>query len=398
MSMRFHHLAAVVALAGIGAATTAGATEPADTKDSDERTLSARDLDVTTIINGEDASSVDYPMTGGLLVDTVIDMGSWGTFPMQSFMCSSTLIAPDAVLIAAHCIDPAALTFGLGDLMDTEYAWSREADLSAYDGSSTGAAWPDDAVLIADSVMHPTWDMNNLQVGLSKNYDVAILFLAEPVLDVPPALLPSAAEASTLAEGLDVAVVGWGQQTHVAGWGSAPPEGTFMLKQQGMSYIAELAEFEFQVGAEEDDVRKCHGDSGGPSFAWVGQDTTETMRLVGVTSHAYDSSDCESKGGVDTRVDYYLDWIDEEMRSRCEDGTRVWCDEPGVLPTDYFEASSEDDTGDTGGDVDGSGDAGADTVDGEEGSSKGGCSTAAGAFSGVGLVVSMLAVARRRDD
>jgi len=398
MSMRFHHLTAIAVFVGVGFATPAGASEPAATKDSDERSVSARTHDVATIINGEDASSADYPMTGGLLVDTVIDMGSWGTFPMQSFMCSSTLIAPDVVLIAAHCIDPFALTFGLGDLMDTEYAWSREADLSAYDGSSSGAAWPDDAVLIADSVMHPTWDMNNLQVGLSKNYDVALLFLAAPVLDVPPALLPSAAEAETLAEGLDVAVVGWGQQTHVAGWGSAPPEGTYMLKQQGMSYIAEIADFEFQVGAEEDDVRKCHGDSGGPSFAWVGEGTTETMRLVGVTSHAYDSSDCESKGGVDTRVDYYLDWIDEEMRTRCEDGTRVWCDEPGILPTDYFEASAEDDAGDTGGDAGDAEGAADDTVDGEDGMTKGGCSTAAGALSGVGLVVSMMAVARRRDD
>ena len=55
------------------------------------------------------------------------------------------------------------------------------------------------------------------------------------------------------------------------------------------------------------------------------------MRVIGVTSHAYDASDCESKGGVDTRVDAYLDWIESELVSRCEDGSRAWCDEMGIV-------------------------------------------------------------------
>ena len=58
----------------------------------------------------------------------------------------------------------------------------------------------------------------------------------------------------------------------------------------------------------------------------------QLQRLVGVTSHAYDETDCAAKGGVDTRVDHYLTWIDEQMRSRCEDGTRVWCEVEGIIP------------------------------------------------------------------
>ena len=86
-----------------------------------------------------------------------------------------------------------------------------------------------------------------------------------------------------------------------------------------------------KIGELEDDVRKCHGDSGGPSFMEVTADTEVSTRLVGVTSHAYDRSDCEETGGVDTRVDAYLDWIDGELRARCEDGTRSWCEEPGIV-------------------------------------------------------------------
>ena len=406
--MRVHRLfaaSAAVGLLGICSTAMANPTNPMEAagstdKDTDEVQLPGPMQTDAGIINGEDASRDDYPMTGGLLIDTTMSFGGGG-LDVQTFMCSSTLIAPDVVLIAAHCVDPFALTFGFGELEDTEYVWSREADLSTYDGQSSGLAWPDDAVVVRETVMHPDWDMQSLQVGLSLNYDIALIFLEEPVLDVPPALLPSPAEAATLALDLDVAVVGWGQQEHVSGWGAQPPPGTYMIKQQGMSHIADIADFEFQVGAEEDDVRKCHGDSGGPSFAWVGQGTEETMRLVGVTSHAYDSSDCESKGGVDTRVDYFLDWIDDEMRSRCADGSRVWCEEEGILPTDYFEPDSEvGDTGDTGLDGDGDGDGGGDdgdSVDGDgEGTSKGGCSTVAGALSGMGLLVSMVAVGRRR--
>lgn len=355
--------------------------------DAASDTLPSREFG-ESIINGEDAVETDYPMTGGLLVDTYIDMGSYGAGRLQSFICSSTLIAPDVVLLAAHCVDPDALTYGMGELSDTEYVWSRQADLSRYDGSRPGMSWPDDAVAVADFSFHPDWNIRRLQLGLEENFDIALLFLAEPVLDVQPALLPSAAEASTLAEGTELVVVGWGQQSATSSW-EAPPAGSYMYKQMGESYIAEIAAEEFQVGLNESDVRKCHGDSGGPSFAWVGQGTTETMRLVGVTSHAYDDSDCFETGGVDTRVDYYLSWIDSEMRARCEDGTRAWCDEPGILPVDYYEPEPEPEPEDEGDDVDG-GSSGDDD-------SKGGCATlSSGMMGGFGLALAFAAVVRRR--
>ena len=85
-----------------------------------------------------------------------------------------------------------------------------------------------------------------------------------------------------------------------------------------------------KIGETAEDVRKCHGDSGGPSFLRVTTDSTEATRVIGVTSHAYDMTDCKQTGGVDTRVDYYLDWIQQEMEDRCADGTRVWCEETGI--------------------------------------------------------------------
>ena len=287
------------------------------------------------IINGEEASEDDYPMTGGMVVDAVVDYGSYGQMDANLFMCSSTLIAPDVVLLAAHCVDEYGLTYGFGTVEELDIYWTRQADLTDFDGSQRQRL-PDDAVQAWDWVAHSEFDLNSMGLGLSENYDIALLFLDEAVTDIDHAYLPTREEAAQMEEGNDVAVVGWGQQSATSMWES-PPEGSYLVKMMGDSFIAELDEAEFQVGAVEDDVRKCHGDSGGPSFMEVETDTDESTRLIGVTSHAYDSSDCESTGGVDTRVDAYLDWIEAEMLSRCEDGTRAWCEVEGIVPPPSFE-------------------------------------------------------------
>ena len=284
------------------------------------------------IINGEDASWDDYPMAGGMILDAYIDMGSWGSGQVRTFACSSTLIAPDVVLLAAHCVDPDSYTYGYGDMTDIDIRWSRKPDLSAHDGSKI-AQWPDDAVPAWDWTVHPEWDLFSMGMGVSENHDIALLFLEEPV-DEPFAYLPSADEADQLAEGAEVVVVGWGQQEQ--------DSDEYGYKQMGTSFIAELGSHEMKIGEEDADVRKCHGDSGGPSFFWAETDTIETMRLVGVTSHAYDNSDCKRTGGVDTRVDAYLDWIDAELTARCEDGTRAWCEEYGLPEPPLPEPEIED--------------------------------------------------------
>ncbi|HCH64536.1 MAG: hypothetical protein CL927_13085 [Deltaproteobacteria bacterium] len=380
-------------------ATPSFAQEASGHKDLEQPEAKRPDMGGEGIINGEDAARDDYPMTGGILLSAWIE-SSFGSGDLQTFICSSTLIAPDVVLTAAHCVDIEMLeysvTFGFGTLEDVEQVWSRDADFSMYDGSVANQPWPDDAVGVTRTVYPAGWDAFALETGIADNQDIALMFLSEPVLDVRPAILPSAAEGASLSEGLEVAVVGWGQQSHVSGWGS-PPAGSYMIKQQGMSFVSELGEPEFKVGEIEGDVRKCHGDSGGPSFAWVGTDSEEVMRLVGVTSHAYDRTDCASTGGVDSRVDFHLNWIDEQMRAACADGTRVWCDEPGILPGDYYDVASGDEDEDTGisGD-DGNTDATSDVDGDSSGETKGGCSHALGALSGAGLLMSMFAVGRRR--
>ncbi len=300
------------------------------------------------IINGEDATEEDWPMTGAQMMDATMSFGGH-VMDFRMLVCSSTLIAPDVVLLAAHCVDPDSFTYGYGSLNDVEMRWTRQADLSLHTGDAI-RDWPADSVVAWDWVFHPEWDLWGLDMGIGHSKDIALMFLDTPVLDVPYAYLPTAEEAVQVVVDSEVAVVGWGQQTS----DSNPPTGTYGYKQQGTSYISEIGQYEFQVGLNPDDVRKCHGDSGGPSFQTIDTETVDPVRLVGVTSHAYDQSDCRRTGGVDTRVDAYLDWIDQEMRSRCEDGTRAWCEIEGLPVAPLPEPIDTGDTGDTG-DGDGGG-------------------------------------------
>jgi hypothetical protein len=284
------------------------------------------------IINGDPAEADLWPMTGGLLISA--DVGFSGAeISSKLLMCTSTLIAPDVVLTAAHCVDLDALleTSGYGEMItlsNVEFGWSNEPDLSAFTALSfVDVEWPTGTRTGVDAVAHPDFSLTGLQIGLAENFDVALVFLDEPVLDVAHAWLPTAEEAEQILPGAPVEIVGWGQQTS----DTTPPAGTVGKKFFASSVVGEVSDYEIQIGDSPDDGRKCHGDSGGPTYFEVDSDAgPDRWRVIGVTSHAFDFSDCESEGGVDTRVDYYLEWIEEEMTSRCEAGTRSWCEQPGI--------------------------------------------------------------------
>mgnify|MGYP002633569074 CR=1 FL=1 len=207
------------------------------------------------------------------------------------------------------------------------------------------------------------------------------MFLAEPLLDAELGYLPTPSEAEQLKEGNKVAIVGWGQRSQTDPYSAGKKYG-------GYSVLSELGQYELQVGANANDVRKCHGDSGGPTFMDVVSDSSAAPRVIGVTSHAYDLTDCASKGGVDTRVDFFLDWIDATMRAGCEDGTRSWCEWEGIVPppdADGYEAWEENPN-----DL-----LAQDDADSSEEKS-GGCNSAPSPFSGLFVAFALLCT-RRRD-
>lgn len=341
----------LVALSFAGSPLTTSPVEPTGPMD---------DGSPAPIINGVDATIDDYPMTGAMLMQADLE-SNWGNGSFRTLLCSSTLIAPDVVLLAAHCLSDEALTMGFGTLSNKDVRWSRQADqgeMAEGMSSRTMPDWPEDAVIAHDWVADPDFDINTLETGIAENnHDIALLFL-EDAQTIAFAYLPTADEATQIAPELQVNVVGWGQQVATDSPWEAPPAGTYGYKQMGTSYIGEVGTAEFQVGPNEEDVRKCHGDSGGPTFLDVTTDSPVTMRVIGVTSHSYDNTDCKSKGGVDTRVDAYLGWIEDEMKAACADGRRPACDEVvAMVGTDGLPPIPEPvpvDTGDGDENADGS--------------------------------------------
>ncbi|TNE87608.1 MAG: trypsin-like serine protease [Deltaproteobacteria bacterium] len=277
------------------------------------------------IINGAAATVDNWPQAGALLLETDA-MG----FNMVTMACSSTLIAPDVVLLAAHCIDPAVYQQQGIDIDTTNLYWSREPNIGLFLQEP-----PADAVGVAHRVAHEDFNIFTMSVGIAQNADIALLFLDTALTENPLAVLPTPTEALQIEQGAAVSVVGWGQTTTA--------QTSAGNKMHGVSHIAELGTHELKIGEVVGDVRKCHGDSGGPTFLEIETEALDTWRQIGITSHAYDQTDCDSTGGVDTRVDPYLTWIDDQMTAACNDGRRVWCETPGIIQPEFPATEDEDD-------------------------------------------------------
>ena len=199
--------------------------------------------------------------------------------------CTGTLIAPDVVLTAGHCDD--GITAVTVDAVDYR---------------------AEDAVRVAvrEVVAYPDWEWT---------YDLALVFLEEPVDVIPRTIAQDCVIDQALSAGAQVAVVGYGA---VDVWGY---DYRTTLQQAATSVMdpdctdlslgcMEEVSPSGELTAGGDGVDACFGDSGGPLYLL----TDEGAFLVGVTSRGYDTSylPC-SEGGIYVRPDAVMDWIEETI-------------------------------------------------------------------------------------
>ncbi len=317
------------------------------------------------IINGDPIGSNEFPATGQLIFQGIYQQGQQ-QMPLTVPICTATLVATDVVLSAGHCVDEYLITYGMGQVQDPVYCITFEEDQSwMFDQQyQYNAPLPADAVCSTGFVQHPQFDMDalyNAGNGLGNLHDLSLIFLEQPITNRPFAYMPTAAEGGQLQAGMDVDIVGYGMRSVPQGQYSDPNDAN--QRYWARTFINELGNSEMQIGSDSSTGRKCHGDSGGPTFVDIQTTLTESQRVIGVTSRAYNlQADC-NLGGVDARVDDAVDWIDTAMRDACDAGLRTDCSEPGMPRPPEEEAADDDDDDDTAGDDDDTSSAGDDDDD-----------------------------------
>lgn len=203
------------------------------------------------------------------------------------YFCTATVIAPDVVLTAAHCVDEPThpdFTFGV----------FTGADANAYTTVSTLAP---QLLPISEIRVHPAYDPDPPFTA-----DIALVKMAAP-LSIEP--MPIAWQA--LPE--DIA----GSAARIVGYGQLEYEEPNAAKYSAGTVVAAVDAGDTITVGDADHL-SCIGDSGGPALVVL--DGVET--LVGVNSYT-DTTGCLEPAHY-RRVDQYTDFIAELVDPPPSDG------------------------------------------------------------------------------
>ncbi|HEY5939076.1 MAG TPA: trypsin-like serine protease [Kofleriaceae bacterium] len=226
------------------------------------------------------ADSAEAPVVGG----TPVPAGNWrdvvAVFAEDS-ICSGTLIAPDVVLTAGHCVEAGPIEV----LVDT-------VDYGDPGGDIIPVKW---------SRAYPDWQ---------HRYDIGVIMLEHVARPKPRMIASACTTRELLVAGAEVRAVGFGlasesgsdHNTQLREAVLPVIDPTCTLDAACESSIAPHGEF--IAGGNGTDT--CFGDSGGPIFI----DTPEGPALVGVVSRglATPGLPC-ANGGVYVRADKVTSWL-----------------------------------------------------------------------------------------
>ena len=227
------------------------------------------------IVGGADADEGDYP------------------YYTRSFFCGATLIHDDIVLTAAHCNrPPTTVTVG--------------GKKGYFQSFFTGNAHGVDRT-VQSVVRHPDYKSD-----IPGEYDVMIMKLSEPVLDVTPVKLN---RDNTFPYGnQEATIIGHGMTgSSFLPFFSPLQEADLNVRSifDCQSSYGSFYDHKMHLCAGGDGVAACKGDSGGPILTkdWDGNVVQAGILSFGRTH----DEDCGDVPMVYTRTSSVIDWIEEQI-------------------------------------------------------------------------------------
>ena len=246
------------------------------------------------IVGGVESGAADYPWMVALL-----DANEPDVFQAQS--CGGTLIRPNVVLTAAHCV------------ADLEKLSDMDVAVGVYDLSEVK---PEQRIPLSRIIIHPGYNPETI------DNDIALLRLARSST-APTVTLVDPVTMNSLDGYMPLTVVGWGAKADPGPDWSVEPYFPKTLWEAEVDYIvpdicSDLLEGELTGnmlcagvvtnGAVTGGRDSCVGDSGGPLL----YEYNSSLFQVGIVSWGLGCA-LPGKPGVYTRVANYGDWINRAL-------------------------------------------------------------------------------------
>jgi uncharacterized repeat protein (TIGR01451 family) len=244
-----------------------------------------------SIISGTTAAPGAWPWQAALFNNSApsAETGLW---------CGGSLISPDFVLTAAHCVD------GI-----------TAADIRVLLGRTSLSGAGGQEIFVSEVIAHPKYHYDSL------DYDIALLRLATPAelnSSVQPIRTASPAYRAQFATGVTATILGWGA-TDFSSIQFGPDE----LQQAQVSIVdqaacaSDFAELGYDIngnmicaGSRESGADTCYGDNGGPLIVPNGGG----WLLAGITNGGF-SCGTSSVPSIYTRVSAFADYVRDMQHS-----------------------------------------------------------------------------------